>query len=117
NIYKEEDVFVLKIRDTEISMSEIELKRREQRGKKTVYIKVFSGVVYKIPKHKYVTEMPIGKTKIMDNNYVYVLKPKDKDLFEFKLFQKMDPGNLEKFITELQQNIEYILNYIQKDHI
>lgn len=132
NTYKEEDTFVYKIQNVEIVMSKVKLlnqeieitnKRRLRRLKPKnqidIYIHqtiLFQGIVYRIPKEYYKTHMEnrsINETILTDANYVYILKEKNKDLFELNILKKVSPEYLTKFLQQLRNNLEFPKNYIK----
>lgn len=114
NVYKEEDVFVLKIKNVLILMAEVELQKRIRRGKNTRYVTVFRGIVYRIPQQIFnYYPSPNIQNIISYMGNTYILRPKNRDLFELKLLKKINPETLKSFLSELKDNIEFAINCIK----
>ncbi|MCS7164992.1 MAG: hypothetical protein RMJ51_01760 [Candidatus Calescibacterium sp.] len=114
NVYNEEDIFLFKLKNIQILMSEVQLQKQEGSGKNRRYITIFRGVVYRIPEKTFAfyPDLRVGNI-ISHMGYIYILRPKNKDLFELSLLKKVNTENLHNFLNELKENIEFIKKFYQ----
>lgn len=116
---KEEDTIFFRYNDIPLLMSELSITKEEGENN----IVVFQGIVYQIPR-KYVNN-DIYKlkeegeksldlvTKLETESFIYIFARQNKDLFELPLFKKIDSRDLQKFYSEIQRKIKFILKYIK----
>lgn len=111
NGYIEEDVFLFRINGVDVLASEVEL--RNQSGKRSYT--VFRGMVFKIPKSNFKLESNLGDTSnyFEEQDFVYIFKSSNQDLFEFELLKKIEETDLEKFVEDVKSNLSFVKNFIK----
>lgn len=109
--YIEEDVFLFRIKGVDVLASEVELINR---SRKSSY-NVFKGIVFRIPKSNFKLESNFGDTLNYheEQDFVYIFKLSNQDLFEFELFKKIEETDLEKFVEDVKSNLSFVKNFIK----
>lgn len=113
SVYKKEDTFDIFLKDkgTELRFAEVEVGYYEKYGKRSKYIKLFRGIIFRIPINKIAKSIPHNSCKI--DNYTYVaVSHENKDLLEFSLFKPINTEIISNFFSELRMIIKDIENFI-----